>query len=193
MTWTKLSDDFGDDCWTLSDAAFRLHVEGLGWSNRKLLDCQLSAEDVQRFAKNPDAVTELTDCGWWSHDTETETFIIRHHAGYQRLAADVVRQQEVNKANRRRGRARPVRTHADEPSEEPSQGDESSNEPSDERDGTGRDGTGSVPATQLETTTQREKELHAHAQAREAGCTECQRRSVFHSGACPVHEQRQAS
>ncbi len=29
MTWTKLSDDFSDDCWTLSDQAFRLHTEGL--------------------------------------------------------------------------------------------------------------------------------------------------------------------
>ncbi|MGC7224587.1 hypothetical protein RBA13_22790, partial [Mycobacteroides abscessus subsp. massiliense] len=38
MTWTKLSDDYGDDCWRLSDAAFRTHTEGLCWSNRKLLD-----------------------------------------------------------------------------------------------------------------------------------------------------------
>lgn len=26
MTWTKLSDDFSDDCWRLSDAAWRLHI-----------------------------------------------------------------------------------------------------------------------------------------------------------------------
>jgi hypothetical protein len=31
MTWTKLSDDFSDDCWELSDAAVRLHMEGLVW------------------------------------------------------------------------------------------------------------------------------------------------------------------
>lgn len=35
MTWTKVSDDFTDECWTLSDEAFRLHIEGLTWSNRK--------------------------------------------------------------------------------------------------------------------------------------------------------------
>ena len=39
MTWTKLSDDFGDDCWELSDAAYRLHVEGLLWSNRNSSIC----------------------------------------------------------------------------------------------------------------------------------------------------------
>jgi hypothetical protein len=27
VTWTKLSDHFSDDCWALSDAAYRLHVE----------------------------------------------------------------------------------------------------------------------------------------------------------------------
>jgi hypothetical protein len=44
MTWTKLSDDFSDDCWQLSDAAYRLHVDGLNWSNRKLLNCLLSKD-----------------------------------------------------------------------------------------------------------------------------------------------------
>ena len=29
VTWTKLGDEFGDECWTLSDKAFRLHTEGL--------------------------------------------------------------------------------------------------------------------------------------------------------------------
>ncbi len=42
MTWTKLGDEFGDECWTLSDAAYRLHVDGLVWSNRKGTDGQLT-------------------------------------------------------------------------------------------------------------------------------------------------------
>lgn len=42
MTWTKLGDEFADECWTLTDAAFRLHTEGLLWSNRMLTDGQLA-------------------------------------------------------------------------------------------------------------------------------------------------------
>jgi hypothetical protein len=41
VTWTKLSDDFPDDCETLTVPARWLHVEGLCWSNRKLLDCRI--------------------------------------------------------------------------------------------------------------------------------------------------------
>ncbi len=54
MTWSKLSDDFPDDCWTLLDGAFRLHVEGLCWSNRKLLDCRIPNGHLRRFATDGD-------------------------------------------------------------------------------------------------------------------------------------------
>ena len=101
MTWTKLSDDFADDCWTLSDAAFRLHVEGLCWSNRKLLDLHLPTDDLRRFARNPDAVQELLAGGWWAADGDT--YVIRHHAAYQRTRQAVLTQQEVNSANCKRG------------------------------------------------------------------------------------------
>lgn len=110
MTWTKLSDDFPDDCWSLSDAAFRLHVEGLSWTNRKLLDCSIPRDDLRRFAKHPDALNELLDSGWWI--AEGDTLRIRHHADYQRLREQVIAQQEVNKANGRKGgrprKARPA-------------------------------------------------------------------------------------
>lgn len=101
MTWSKLSDDFSDDCWTLSDAAFRLHVEGIIWSNRKLLDLRIPKDEVQRFAKHPGAVQELLGVGWWTE--ASDGYLIRHHAAYQRLREDVIRQQEVNRANGRRG------------------------------------------------------------------------------------------
>ena len=42
MTWTKLGDEYGGECWELSDAAFRLHIEGLVWSNGKALDGRLA-------------------------------------------------------------------------------------------------------------------------------------------------------
>jgi hypothetical protein len=101
MTWTKLSDDFGDDCWTLSDTAFRLHVEGLVWSNRKLLDLRIPKDDVRRFAKDPEAVVELVAAGWWSEDGDA--YVIRHHGQYQRRREDVLKQQEANATNGRKG------------------------------------------------------------------------------------------
>ena len=59
MTWTKLGDEFGDECWTLTDQAFRLHTEGLCWSNRMTTDGQLAKEDMRRWARHPEAAEEL--------------------------------------------------------------------------------------------------------------------------------------
>ncbi len=108
MTWTKLSDDFADDCWTLSDRALRLHVEGLVWSNRKLLDLRLSKDDVRRFAKHPDAVAELVDGGWWAEDDDS--YVIRHHGSYQQSRADVLARQERARKNGARSEGRPPKT-----------------------------------------------------------------------------------
>lgn len=102
MTWTKLSDDFADDAWGLSDAAFRLHVEGLGWSNRKLLDLYIPADDLRRFAKHPEAVQQLLDAGFWEA-VDGETYRIRHQAIYQRSRDSVIAMQERNVANGRNG------------------------------------------------------------------------------------------
>jgi hypothetical protein len=43
MTWTKTGDEFADECWTLSDAAYRLHHEGLTGldaTGAKLVPCK---------------------------------------------------------------------------------------------------------------------------------------------------------
>jgi len=102
MTWTKLSDDFGDDCWELSDAAYRLHVEGLLWSNRKLLDLRIPKSDMRRgWAKHPEAVGELLSVGWWK--SEGDHYLIVHHAVYQRSRAAVLAQQGANQQNGRKG------------------------------------------------------------------------------------------
>ena len=101
MTWTKLSDDYTDDTWTLSDAAFRLHTEGLVWSNRKLTDLLISDGDLRRFAKSPEAVSELLTTGYWKQ--VEGGYIIRHHGTYQRKKEAVLKQQEANRRNGRRG------------------------------------------------------------------------------------------
>ncbi|MDO3096613.1 hypothetical protein P5V93_20320 [Mycobacteroides abscessus subsp. abscessus] len=106
MTWTKLSDDYGDDCWRLSDAAFRTHTEGLCWSNRKLLDLIIPKADVQRFAKHPEAVRELVTEGYWRE--RSDDYVIEHHAQYQRPRDKVINQQKANRANRaKRGKPTP--------------------------------------------------------------------------------------
>ena len=141
MTWTKLGDEFADECWTLSDAAFRLHVEGLGWSNRKLTDGQLAKDDMHRWARHPDAAEELVSIGWWQD--HGEHYVIIHHLGYQRTREEVSHQSLQNKRNRAKGKARPVK-RKDESSDESSDGqgrDESFDEASDEMDRTGQDRT----------------------------------------------------
>jgi hypothetical protein len=110
MTWTKLSDDFGEDCWTLSDAAFRLHVEALVWSNFKLLDGRITKDDLRRFAKNPDAadtVTELLDCGFWIDDGDA--FVIVHHLPHQPTREQVIAFRQSRQQNGRKG-GRPRKT-----------------------------------------------------------------------------------
>ncbi|MDB5338698.1 MAG: hypothetical protein JWN70_4317 [Planctomycetaceae bacterium] len=107
MTWTKLSDDYSDDCWTLSDAAFRLHTEGLVWSNRKLLNLRISKDEVRRFAKHPDSVTELLGVGMWEEDGDD--YLIVHHGAYQRDREAVINQQRANIENGKRG-GRPAGT-----------------------------------------------------------------------------------
>jgi hypothetical protein len=69
MTWTKLSDDFGDQCAGLSDQAFRTHAEGLLWVMRRETGGWITDRDVRRFAESSgaaEAVTELVSCGFWS-------------------------------------------------------------------------------------------------------------------------------
>lgn len=134
MTWTKLSDDFTDDCWELSDAAHRLHVEALVWSNRKLLDCRISKKDMARWAKHTEreCICELLDCGWWEDDGDA--YLIHHHSTYQRTREQVLRQQDANRAaGKRSGRER-ARRRGNVVNESLN---DSLNDSRNERDGTG--------------------------------------------------------
>ncbi len=139
MTWTKLSDDFTDDCDGLSDRAFRLHVEGLVWSNRKLLDCRLPKDRLHRYTRHPESVAELLAAGWWTEDGAE--YVIRHHAVYQQTREAVLRQQEANRQNgakggrpRKPGREQALSSETESVSDSPS-------DSTTHRDGTGRDGS----------------------------------------------------
>jgi hypothetical protein len=100
MTWTKTGDEFSDECWTLSDAAYRLHHEGLTWSNRMLTDGQLAKDDMRRWAHHPDAAAELVDVGWW--EDGGQHYQIVHHIGYQRTRKQIAKQSVANAKNANR-------------------------------------------------------------------------------------------
>lgn len=106
MTWTKLSDDYADHCWTLSDKAFRLHTEALCWSNRKLLDCVIDKGGPWTWAKYPEAAAELVAAGYW--EDGGNHYRIIDHSEYQRSRTAVLKQRDANRANGQRG-GRPPR------------------------------------------------------------------------------------
>ena len=136
MTWTKLGDEYTEDCFRLSTDAFRLHTEGLVYSTGKNLDGRLDKARMLRWAYNIEAATELVDCGFWTD--EGDHYLIRAHMGWQPTAEQRLAQSMRNRNTRAKGKSRPVRKRhvADEWS------DESSDHSSDDRDGSGRDGPG---------------------------------------------------
>lgn len=104
MTWLKLGDEFADECARagLSDAAFRTHVEGLGWAMRRLTGGDVDARDVRRFAETTDpdaAVRELVAAGLWQ-ETATGWRIV-HHLEHQ-PTPQVVEARRVRNAERQR-------------------------------------------------------------------------------------------
>ncbi|MEI7717716.1 MAG: hypothetical protein WCI78_16795 [Mycobacterium sp.] len=148
MTWTKLSDDFSDDCWLLTDAAWRLHVEGLLWSNRKLLDLVLSKDEMRLWAKRPETARELVEIGWWVDNGDSYTIV--HHGRYQRSREAVLHQQDANRRNGMRGGRKPRPTREQVAEVHPTETEslcESLCESSTERDGTGQDRPGQEKST----------------------------------------------
>lgn len=131
MPWTKLSDDYSDDCWELSDAAYRLHTEALNWSNRKLLDCLIPKDEIRLFAKHPEAVPELLDIGWWVD--RGDDYEIVHHACYQRPREDVLAQQKRSRVNGQKGGRPPGPPREQQPRKRPKETQKLTQPGSDER------------------------------------------------------------
>ncbi|MBD3946473.1 hypothetical protein [Nocardioides ganghwensis] len=100
MTWAKLSDDFGDACADLSDAAFRTHVEGLLWAMRRETGGDLSPRDIRRFVETADpasAIAELVAAGFWQ---ETQTGWRITHAMGDQPTPDEIRARKAQAAAR---------------------------------------------------------------------------------------------
>lgn len=88
MAWTRLGDQFTDAARNLSDAAFRLHVESLVWSNRRKLGLKIPKDDLQRFTEvaNPyQATKELIKARWWWEGPDHFEIGLRF-AGWQKSA-----------------------------------------------------------------------------------------------------------
>lgn len=177
MTWTKLGDEFSDAAAGLSDAAFRLHVEALGWSNRRLLDLVVPKRDVRRFAETPDpaaAAAELVAASWWV-DRGDAWHIGLRFPEWQRDRVQVEHQRERKARDQRRKRLHDVGDHSvcivgrcpslapavpPDPSPPPSPGDTSGDKRGDPgRVGTGRDGEDA----------KREEQEHARATCASCG------------------------
>lgn len=108
MTFAKLSDDYSDDCWSLSDAAYRLHTDALGWNARKLLDCKIPKADLPRFSRAPHVAAELVTEGFW---TDFGSYYeILHHAKYQPTREGELHRQSINRANGSKGGRPPKAT-----------------------------------------------------------------------------------
>jgi len=87
MTWLKLSDDFGIECERagLSDAAFRVHVEGLSYVMLKETGGQINRNGIRRAITTPDpaeAIAELVAAGFWTDHGE-DCYVITHHMIHQ--------------------------------------------------------------------------------------------------------------
>lgn len=217
MTWTKLSDDWTDDTWTLSDAAYRLHADALVWSNRKLLDLQIPKDDVARISKGSTGLQELLDGSWWLD--AGDHYLIQHHAMYQPTREQVLKRQQANRTNGKRG-GRPGRERKTQPvsdsqshsvSERAGQPThpapvtpvemshiqhpetQSLSESLTHGDGTGRDWKDSLKRAGTNDTGDLESIAHVIAIARKTGCAECQRRAAFaNAQPCPDHEEKSA-
>lgn len=100
MTWTKLSDDFADQCVDLTDASFRTHVEALIWTMRRETGGFITPRELKRLAESPHyemAVTELLATGWWSIDGQG--YRINHHMEHQ-PEPDLIAKRRADTAQR---------------------------------------------------------------------------------------------
>lgn len=116
MTWTKLTDDFGDQCAKvrLTDAAFRTHVEGMSWAMRRETAGVIDEIDVKRFAETKDpwaAIRELLEIGWWEETGDGRLQIIKNMD--QQVEVKVIEaRREADNLRQRRKRMHAIGDHS---------------------------------------------------------------------------------
>jgi len=107
VTWTKLSDDFPEDCARvgLSDAAVRTHLEGLVWAMRRENDGRLFTRDLARLADTSDptaAADELVAVGFWTQ--LPDGWQIEHQMDLQVESEVIMARRKANTERQRRKR-----------------------------------------------------------------------------------------
>lgn len=111
MTWTRLSDTYPDDTWTLSDPAFRLHTSATVLCNRLLSDGFVERGRLQVAVPKlrSTAIHELVEAGLW-REVEGGYHLVKFLED-QLSRVDVLTRREGERLRKERQRARP----ADEP------------------------------------------------------------------------------
>jgi len=107
VTWTKLSEDFPEDCARvgLSDAAVRTHLEGLVWAMRRENDGRLYTRDLGRLADTSDpmaAAAELVAVGFWTQ--LPDGWQIEHQMEHQPESDVIAARRELSAERQRRKR-----------------------------------------------------------------------------------------
>jgi hypothetical protein len=119
VTWTKLPETVPDECEAagLSDGAFRLHVEALCWTKRRITGGRLSRRDVQRLStseRTATLVAELLAVDFWTAVGDSGYLIV--NCMEHQLEPDLIRKRKEATAERvRRYRRRQARLPATPP------------------------------------------------------------------------------
>jgi len=109
MTWTKLSDDFADQCDVagLSDAAFRTHVEALILTMRRETDGKITRRELRKHAAVDDyeaAAAELVAAGFWR--TTDDGWQVIHHMEHQPESEVIAKRRAMDAERQRKARMR---------------------------------------------------------------------------------------
>jgi len=128
VTWTKLGDEFSDECANtgLSDSAYRTHVEAIAWLYRvERMDLQIPKHLLRRFVGSEEwasAVETLVSLDYWKD--RGVVYEVVHHA-------DVIRSSIAAQQNKR-SRDKKAQTAARRRSGGPTEQDNVSADPSDD-------------------------------------------------------------
>ncbi|WP_261625129.1 hypothetical protein, partial [Nesterenkonia marinintestina] len=134
MTWAKFSDDFPEDCSDLSDAAYRLHSEGIIYTMLKLTEGRIQKNRLRFVATNyqgngdADGLTELLQARYIDQHGREQRFWedrgdhyqIIHQMEHQPSKHEVEHRRTVARVNGAKGGRPPKGEPSREPSQEPS-------------------------------------------------------------------------